>query len=139
MAAMVGASFAAVSAYYMHRKTLNQFLDFARDRSSNHVPPRHRRQNQRVKRAGSISLPDIAAVAHVDGDEEEEELEDEAAWGRGPTGQVPNGALAIPPGLPRLHVSREGIHYCHFASPHFFSHFSPESEICLCLDKLYNV
>ncbi|KAF3336965.1 putative AMP deaminase [Carex littledalei] len=101
MAAMVGASFAAVSAYYMHRKTLNQLLEFARERSSNHVPPRQRRKKQRVKRAGSISLPDIAAVADVDGEEE-------VAWGRGPTGQVPNGGLAIPPGLPRLHVSREG-------------------------------
>ena len=120
MAAMVGASFAAVSAYYMHRKTLNQLLEFARERSSNHVPPRQSRKKQRVKRAGSISLPDIAAVADVDGDEEE------VAWGRGPTGQVPNGGLAIPPGLPRLHVSREGIDYCHFGLPQFFSDFSSE-------------
>lgn len=127
MAAMVGASFAAVSAYYMHRKTLNQLLEFARERSSNHVPPRQRRKKQRAKRAGSISLPDIAAVADVDGEEEEEEeVEEEVVWGRGPTGQVPNGGLAIPPGLPRLHVSREGIDYCHFGSPQFFSDFSPE-------------
>nr|CAD1841916.1 unnamed protein product [Ananas comosus var. bracteatus] len=30
MAALVGASFAAISAYYVHRKTLSQLLDFAR-------------------------------------------------------------------------------------------------------------
>ncbi|GJY04154.1 AMP deaminase-like protein [Tanacetum coccineum] len=30
MAALVGASFVAVSAYYMHRKTLNQLLEFAK-------------------------------------------------------------------------------------------------------------
>jgi AMP deaminase len=127
MAALVGASLAAASAYYMHRKTLNQLLDFARDRSSNHVPPRQRRRKQRSKRAGSMSLPDIAAVADVDGEEEEnEEEEEEVEWGRGPIGQVANGGLAIPPGLPRLHVSREGIDYCHYGSPQFFSDFSPE-------------
>ncbi|KAJ4772712.1 AMP deaminase [Rhynchospora pubera] len=110
MAALVGASFAAVSAYYMHRKTLNQLLDFARERSSNHVPPRQRRKKQRIKR-GVMSLPDISAVADVDGEdeeEEEEEEEEEVAWGKGPTGQVTNGGISIPPGLPRLHVSREG-------------------------------
>lgn len=122
MAALVGASFAAASAYYMHRKTLNQLLDFARERSSN--PPRQRRKKPRSKRAGSMSLPDIAAVADVDGEEEEEEEEFEC--GRGPTGQVANGGLAIPPGLPRLHVSREGIDYCRYGSPQFFSDFSPE-------------
>lgn len=30
LAALVGASFVAVSAYYMHRKTLNQLLEFAK-------------------------------------------------------------------------------------------------------------
>lgn len=30
MAALVGASFVAVSAYYMHRKTLDQLLEFAK-------------------------------------------------------------------------------------------------------------
>lgn len=126
MAAMVGASFAAVSAYYMHRRTLNQLLEFARERSSNPVPPRQRRKKQRIKPAGSISLPDIATVADVDGEEEEEEEVEEVGWGRGPTGQVANGGLVIPPGLPRLHVSREGIDYCHHGSPQFFSDFSPE-------------
>lgn len=79
-----------------------------------------------------MSLPDITAVADEDGEEEDEEdeEEEEVARGRGPTGQVANGGLAIPPGLPRLHVSREGIDYCHYGSPQFFSDFSPECEIC---------
>ncbi|THF95627.1 hypothetical protein TEA_015237 [Camellia sinensis var. sinensis] len=42
MAALVGASFVAVSAYYMHRKTLNQLLEFAKsvERESDETTPR---------------------------------------------------------------------------------------------------
>ncbi|KAI3447797.1 hypothetical protein Pfo_004462 [Paulownia fortunei] len=116
MAALFGASFVAVSAYYMHRKTLNQLLEFAkaieRDRddiaaaedggdAADHVkkyPSRRRRKgNGGYNRRGSASLPDVTAFS-----------------GGGSVGEVEekrNGSVhvdAIPPGLPRLQTLPEG-------------------------------
>lgn len=117
MAAMVGASFVAVSAYYMHRKTLTQLLEFAktvereRDETSDGAAesPQHlkkRRSHGRRKgtnngyyRRGSASLPDVTAFSGgggggIDGEEKR------------------NGPLhvdGIPPGLPRLHTLPEGM------------------------------
>ncbi|XP_072997218.1 probable AMP deaminase [Typha latifolia] len=101
MAALVGASFAAISAYYMHRKTLTQLLDFARamererDRRGGaederdgiadgpKLPQRRGGQHYRRKApgyyrrgVGSASLPDVMAAVEVDGEEEEEEEEE---------------------------------------------------------------
>ncbi|KAF5476287.1 hypothetical protein F2P56_008018 [Juglans regia] len=109
VAALVGASVVAVSAYYMHRKTLNQLLEFAktvereRDENSDIESPQHlkkRRAHSRRKgngyyRRGSASLPDVTAISvGIDGSEERR-----------------NGHLhvdGIPVGLPRLHTLPEG-------------------------------
>lgn len=110
VAALVGASVVAVSAYYMHRKTLNQLLEFAktvereRDENSDIESPRHlkkrrahsRRRGNGYYRRGSASLPDVTAISvGIDGVEERR-----------------NGPLhvdGIPPGLPRLHTLPEGM------------------------------
>ncbi|XP_059668010.1 AMP deaminase [Cornus florida] len=122
MAALFGASFVAVSAYYMHRKTLNQLLEFARtvererDREDAEEgdSPQHlkkyaekrrnhgRRKGNGYYRRASTSLPDVTAIsAAVDGD------------GR------PNGPVkvdGIPAGLPRLHTLPEGKSAGHASS-----------------------
>ncbi|XP_022882371.1 AMP deaminase-like isoform X1 [Olea europaea var. sylvestris] len=113
MAALFGASFVAVSAYYMHRKTLNQLLEFAkaveRDREEEVEggdSPQHlkkypsRRSNGRRKGndgyygRNSASLPDVRTISGV-GEVEEKK----------------NGPVrvdSIPVGLPRLHTLPEG-------------------------------
>lgn len=111
MAALVGASFVAVSAYYMHRKTLNQLLELAktverereRDDDSEGESPQHlRRRRGGVRRRGSgyrrasASLPDVTAMSSGGMDGEER----------------CNGPMAldgIPPGLPRLQTLHEGM------------------------------
>ncbi|CAI0426265.1 unnamed protein product [Linum tenue] len=117
MAALVGASFVAVSAYYMHRKTLTQLLEFAktvereRERSdkeeenysdgdsAQHLKKRRSSHNKKkgngYYRRASASLPDVTAISGgpIDGEERR------------------NGLLhvdGIPPGLPRLHMLPEG-------------------------------
>ncbi|OVA02728.1 Adenosine/AMP deaminase domain [Macleaya cordata] len=123
MAALVGASFVAVSAYYMHRRTLTQLLEFAktvereRDRENGvddeneaekDDSPQHfkkyvdkRRSHGRRKGNGyyrrvSNSLPDVTTIATA-GEVEEKQ----------------NGSLSIddrliPAGLPRLRKLPEG-------------------------------
>ncbi|CAJ2655932.1 unnamed protein product [Trifolium pratense] len=100
MAALFGASIVAVSAYYMHRKTLTQLLEFARTvelegGSDGGDSPRRRRGGSKRRgngsyRRGSGSLPDVTALSGgVDG----------------------NGLLhveGIPAGLPRLQTLPEG-------------------------------
>ncbi|XP_059462294.1 AMP deaminase [Corylus avellana] len=114
VAALVGASVVAVSAYYMHRKTLTQLLEFAktveRDReredNSDLDSPQHqkkrrghhtRRKGSGYYRRSSASLPDVTKIAGgVDGGVEERRS---------------NGPLnvdGIPVGLPRLHTLPEG-------------------------------
>ncbi|GFP92189.1 amp deaminase [Phtheirospermum japonicum] len=113
MAALVGASLVAVSAYYMHRKTLNQLLEFAksieRDRDDGTAadggddadeqlkmyPSRRRKGREGHYRRGSSSLPDVMAFSGGGGLMEERR----------------NGPVhvdAIPTGLPRLHTLPEG-------------------------------
>nr|KJB36934.1 hypothetical protein B456_006G183500 [Gossypium raimondii] len=107
MAALVGASLVAVSAYYMHRKTLNQLLEFAKtvereDISEGESPlPSKKRRAHHSRRKGSgyyrrssSSLPDVWMMyGGIDGEEKR------------------NGTIhvdGIPPGLPRLHMLPEG-------------------------------
>ncbi|XP_021289737.1 AMP deaminase [Herrania umbratica] len=109
MAALVGASLVAVSAYYMHRKTLSQLLEFAktvereREEISDGESPQHskkrrghhsRRKGNGYYRRGSASLPDVSVISGgIDGEEKR------------------NGAIhvdGIPPGLPRLHTLPQG-------------------------------
>ncbi|KAF7825521.1 AMP deaminase [Senna tora] len=80
VAALVGASVVAVSAYYMQRKTLTQLVEFAkavdkdreRDDVSDGVSPRHlkkrsrharRRKGNGNCRRSSGSLPDVTAIS----------------------------------------------------------------------------
>ncbi|KAF9665233.1 hypothetical protein SADUNF_Sadunf16G0101300 [Salix dunnii] len=122
MAALVGASFVAVSAYYMHRKTLNQLLEFAkkverereRDDDSDGgegvgggSSPKHwKKRRSHARRKGSngyynkrvsASLPDVTAISGggIDGEEKR-------------NGQVVYVG-EIPAGLPRLHNFPEGL------------------------------
>lgn len=116
MAALFGASFVAVSAYYMHRKTLNQLLEFAkaieRERDDftaedaggdgdaseqlKRYPSRRRRKaNGGYHRRGSASLPDVTTFSGGAGEGDEKR----------------NGPVrvdSIPAGLPRLHTLPEG-------------------------------
>lgn len=115
VAALVGASVVAVSAYYMHRKTLTQLLEFAktverereREENSDLDSPQHlkkrrahhaRRKGAGYYRRGSSSLPDVTDISGgVDGGGEERRS---------------NGPLhvdGIPVGLPRLHTLPEGM------------------------------
>ncbi|KAI9153405.1 hypothetical protein LWI28_010846 [Acer negundo] len=141
MAALVGASFVAVSAYYMHRKTLTQLLEFAksveRDRDENSdaegMPPQQqhsikkqtssssarrggqgRRKGTGYYRRGSASLPDVTAIS-----------------GAGIDGNGPFLLDGIPPGLPRLHTLPEGKSAGHASSTKRISSFimptSPKS------------
>ncbi|KAG9453508.1 hypothetical protein H6P81_006412 [Aristolochia fimbriata] len=113
VAALFGASFVAVSAYYMHRRTLTQLLEFARsvdkDRESDDEPDRslhygrtgrrnqhHRRKPGSHYRRTSISMPDVTAMAAVDGEEK-------------PNGPIADDrSMLIPAGLPRVHTRPEG-------------------------------
>ena len=113
VAALIGASVVAVSAYYMHRKTLTQLLEFAktverdRERDDNNFDaesPRHskkqrgnyvRRKGTGYNRRASASLPDVTAISGgADGDDKR-------------NGQVLLDV--IPAGLPRLHTLPEGM------------------------------
>lgn len=123
MAALVGASAVAISAYFMHRKTLSQLLELARavdgdidaavdgavvvvdgDDSS---PKKHlrkrlsgasRRMTNGYYRQGSASLPDVTVISGGGGGMDGEEKRN---------GMVP--VEGIPAGLPWLHTVREGI------------------------------
>ncbi|XP_071738478.1 probable AMP deaminase [Rutidosis leptorrhynchoides] len=67
MAALFGASFVAVSAYYMHRKTLNQLLEFAKtvekeredieDDLLQHYPNKYNSRRSQVSRKTDDSIP----------------------------------------------------------------------------------
>ncbi|KAI4968405.1 hypothetical protein ZWY2020_058060 [Hordeum vulgare] len=92
VAALVGASFAAASAYYMHRKTLDQLLRFARSLDRD-----HRRRARLLPDGGDDS----------DYDREDEEEEDDGG-GPPPHREHDRRTLPIPPGLPPLHTGREG-------------------------------
>ncbi|THU53654.1 hypothetical protein C4D60_Mb10t16720 [Musa balbisiana] len=131
MAALVGASFVAVSAYYVHRKTLAQLLELARavdrdrdggadgegDGTFRRSPSlRHggRRKGPGYYRrgAGSVSLPDVMAAVDGEEEDEEERVQRRRPVVNGPfLGDADEDALRgfpIPPGLPRLQTVPEG-------------------------------
>ncbi|KAL9150554.1 hypothetical protein ABFS82_12G175700 [Erythranthe guttata] len=108
MAALVGASFVAVSAYYMHRKTLNQLLEFAKAEDAdgdvaqqvNKYPSRRRSKGTAgYSRRGSASLPDVTNVSGGGGD-----AGDSEERRNGPVHSLDY----IPAGLPKLHTLPEG-------------------------------
>ncbi|XP_010553238.1 PREDICTED: AMP deaminase-like [Tarenaya hassleriana] len=121
MAALFGASFVAVSAYFMHRKTLNQLLEFAkamerereRQRESEFpegdLPQQHlkeRRSNglrmgNGYYRRGSTSLPDVTDFSGGT----------DSGGGGGGDERPVNGNFivdGIPRGLPKLQTPSEG-------------------------------
>lgn len=107
MAALVGASFVAVSAYYMHRKTLAQLLEFAKtidrdredfdDEALQHLKTVKKRNMYRKRgsnghyRRASASFPDVREITN---------------GGEANGGEV--YVEGIPPGLPKLHTLSEG-------------------------------
>lgn len=128
MAALVGASVVAVSAYYMHRKTLTQLLEFAktveRDRDDNsdvdspqatqHLKKRRSHGRRKANgygyyRRASASLPDVTAISGRPG-----------GGGTGIDGEDrrSNGPIhvdGIPVGLPRLHTLPEGMPHSYYS------------------------
>ncbi|XP_065027159.1 AMP deaminase-like isoform X2 [Musa acuminata AAA Group] len=131
MAALVGASFVAVSAYYVHRKTLAQLLELARavdrdrdggadgegDGTFRRGPSlRHggRRKGPGYYRrgAGSVSLPDVMAAVDGEEEDEEERVQRRRPVVNGPflgdADEVALRGFPIPPGLPRLQTVPEG-------------------------------
>ncbi|XP_057486996.1 AMP deaminase-like [Actinidia eriantha] len=139
MAALVGASLVAVSAYFMHRKTLSQLLEFAkaveREREREYAgddSPQNLKKYAAEKRRGhgrrkgsgyyrrsSASLPDVTSVS---GDVDD--------------GERRNGPVhvdGIPAGLPRLHTLPEGKSCGHVSSTKRLGHLmrpnSPKSPV----------
>ncbi|XP_057513697.1 AMP deaminase-like [Actinidia eriantha] len=139
MAALVGASLVAVSAYFMHRKTLSQLLEFAkaverereREDAGDDSPQNlkkyavekrrghGRRKGSGYYRRSSASLPDVTSVS---GDVDD--------------GERRNGPVhvdGIPAGLPRLHTLPEGKSCGHVSSTKRLGHLmrpnSPKSPV----------
>ncbi|KAJ8445922.1 hypothetical protein Cgig2_009851 [Carnegiea gigantea] len=118
MAALVGASVVAVSAYYMHRKTLSQLLEFAKslERDEDVATDDDRRRRRKTigaYRRASASSPDVTAISgEVDGEDKR------------------NGVLpvdGIPAGLPRLRTLSEGKSVGLARSASRSSHLRPTS------------
>ncbi|XP_042429134.1 probable AMP deaminase [Zingiber officinale] len=157
VAALVGASVVAVSAYYMHRKTLSQVLDFARavererDRRRDaaledegdetrrwrrgQYGPRRKSPGYYRRVGGSVSLPDVMAAAETDGEEEEEALEGQVPVTNGPfLVEEDQKGYPIPEGLPRLQTVPEGNKQSAHAVPnkrggHVIRPASPKSSV----------
>lgn len=143
MAALVGASFVAVSAYYMHRRTLTQLLEFAKtierereredasagnnaeDDSPQHYNRKYaekqlrrgigRRKGNGHYRRASASLPDVTSISASGVDACGEERRN---------GQI--HVDSIPAGLPRLQTLPEGKS-SGFRAGHLIRPTSPKS------------
>nr|CAD1833052.1 unnamed protein product [Ananas comosus var. bracteatus] len=124
MAALVGASFAAISAYYVHRKTLSQLLDFARSLERERARDRGGAPDAAAEcgdeadalggRTGAARGSTTAGSRPVDGEGEGEEEEERRPAMNGTMLSAAAAAedhrsLPIPPGLPRLHTVPEGV------------------------------
>ncbi|XP_042465058.1 probable AMP deaminase [Zingiber officinale] len=157
VAALVGASVVAVSAYYMHRKTLSQVLDFARavererDRRRDaaledegdetrrwrrgQYGPRRKSPGYYRRVGGSVSLPDVMAAAETDVEEEDEALEGQVPVTNGPfLVEEDQKGYPIPEGLPRLQTVPEGNKQSAHAVPnkrggHVIRPASPKSSV----------
>ncbi|KAK4582406.1 hypothetical protein RGQ29_025545 [Quercus rubra] len=147
MAALVGASVVAVSAYYMHRKTLTQLLEFAKtvekDRDDNsdvdspqatqHLKKRRSHSRRRgtgygYYRRASASLPDVTAISGGPGGGGGAGIDSEDRRSNGPI-----NVDGIPVGLPRLHTLPEGKSAGHVSSTKrtgsFIRPTSPKSPV----------
>lgn len=143
MAALVGASFVAVSAYYMHRKTLSQLLEFARkvgqESGSDSEREAHSQGYRKVERRrrgrksaashrrSSAALPDVNGMPdggyHLENGLEKKlngplPVEDGGVLQQQQQQRSSSAAgFTIPAGLPRLQTLPEGM---------LLSDFSPE-------------
>lgn len=135
MAALVGASVVAVSAYYMHRKTLNQLLEFAKTIDKGRDPddvamedggsysPRHSRKSAGKRRNRSRSKGSIGYYHRSSAS-----FTDVTVANSGEVVEKRNGPVhvdSIPAGLPRLHTLPEGKS----RSAHSLRPTSPKSPV----------
>lgn len=95
MAALLGASFAAISAYYMHHKTLSQLIEFTQSIDRNKDKKKRRDRSYQRLTKGSTGAGD-------DTDEEVDGgfLEEDVAALR---------AQYLPSSLPRLNLIHPGM------------------------------
>ncbi|KAL6003363.1 hypothetical protein ACLOJK_023586 [Asimina triloba] len=156
MAALVGASFVAVSAYYMHRKTLTQLLEFARaverDRDSNadeeeadraeaagqhqhlsrasrrsHHHHHHSHRRKGAAAAAAVYRRASASMPDVSAMAADAVVEGEDRQPNGPNAD--DRGLLIPAGLPRLHTLPEGRASSAKRSGHVIRPPSPKSPV----------
>ncbi|CAA6654744.1 unnamed protein product [Spirodela intermedia] len=137
MAALVGASVVAFSAYFMHRKTLEQVLEYARaERETSYY------------RRGSASLPDVTAATLAGGDDDHQVDRHRPVMNGSFTASnaATHGAddprsLPFPPGLPRLHILPEGNRHSVSANSnkrtgHVIRTASPRSPVPCAFESL---
>ncbi|CAN8287308.1 unnamed protein product [Cochlearia groenlandica] len=135
LAALFGASFVAVSGFYMHFKALNLVLERGREKKDNTEEgdsPRNQSQKRRshvrkklIDQHGRspASIPDATPFTGV--------IDGGGGGGGGSNGQIYVGE--IPPGLPRLHTPSEGRSSVHGTSIRkagsFVRPISPKSPV----------
>ena len=133
VAALVGASAAAASAYYLHCRAVAQLGgDIVRSSAAAAKSSRQRRRQRdaaskppppRRAAAGSASLPDLSSIYATGGVARGypvgvgEEYDDDDGEGVGPYGDddalaAAAACMQIPKGLPRLQVGPEGMFVC---------------------------
>lgn len=125
MAALVGASLVAVSAYYMHRKTLNQLLEFAktidRDRDRDDVATTEgvddEEAEKHLRKYGGVAAEKRRNHSRRKGSNgyyrrASASFPDVTTVTSGEVEEKRNGPVhvdSIPAGLPRLHTLPEGM------------------------------
>ncbi|XP_009757740.1 AMP deaminase [Nicotiana tabacum] len=141
MAALVGASLVAVSAYYMHRKTLNQLLEFAktidRDRDRDDVATTEdvdgEEAEKHLRKYGGVAAEKRRNHSRRKGSNgyyrrASASLPDVTTATSGEVEENRNGPVhvdSIPVGLPRLHTLPEGKS----RSAHSLRPTSPKSPV----------
>eukprot|EP01018_Ginkgo_biloba_P000785 Gb_23346 [translate_table: standard] len=132
MAALVGASVVAASAYYMHRRTVDQLLEFRRRIDEQEDEPqnnnlkrrrRHHNKNNNINyrlgrdagyRRSSTSMPDVTAAAGLDCYVNNDEIRNKSTlyYDREHTATEQRASFdnltMIPSGLPQVQTKREG-------------------------------
>ncbi|MCE2056222.1 hypothetical protein HAX54_044286 [Datura stramonium] len=121
MAALVGASVVAVSAYYMHRKTLNQLLEFAKTIDKDRDPDEGAAEDggyspQHLRKYGAAAAEKMRNRSRSKGSNgyyrrSSASFPDVTTANSGEVEEKRNGPIhvdSIPAGLPRLHTLPEG-------------------------------
>jgi AMP deaminase len=97
LAAILGASFAAISAYYMHHKTLSQLIEFTQSID--------RKKNKKKRRYSSYQRLIEGSTGTGDGDSTDEEAEEELLEEDAAVLRAQN----LPSSLPRLKLIHPGM------------------------------